>query len=192
MKTLTLLARSAVCLAIVILPAVVKADTLGKTHTAGLGWIGAYLTGTDNEVTVAGVIRDGPADKAGLRAGDVVAKADDKTVRSPAELSAIVRDRAAGRDLSLRVRRDGREETVTVKVAERPDWFAPPGPAWPGRGWLRGNPQGEWRWEWPPKGGGDSDTMDRLQKQFDKLRKQLDELREKFEKHLSSKEPSRI
>ncbi|MBI5684266.1 MAG: PDZ domain-containing protein [Verrucomicrobia bacterium] len=190
MKTLTLLKHSIACLAILILPAIADAGP-GKSPKNPPGWIGAFLSGADDGVKVSGVVRDGPADIAGLRAGDLVTDANGKSVRSPGELSCLVRDTAISKEIALRVRRSGEEKTMTVKVAEWPDWFSSPGTPWPSSGWMR---HGEWRWEWPPKSWMESGAAQRLQMEMDKLRKQLDELRNKLEKHLSdkTKEPSHI
>jgi hypothetical protein len=187
------LAHSIACLAIAILPAIADVAP-GQSRKVPPGWIGAFLVGADDGVKVNGVVRDGPADKAGLRAGDLITDAGGKAVRSPAELSGILRDTAVGKEMALRFRRGDEEKHTTVKVGEWPEWFSDAGSVWPGHGWLQRGPKGEWRWEWPPKSWTPPEMSDRLQRQLDKLNKQLDDLREKLEKHLSEKkkEPSRI
>ncbi len=190
MKTLSLLTHPIACLALILLPVTAHAEPGAPSRNPD-AWIGAFLSGADDGVKVSGVVRDSPADKAGLRAGDLVTDASGKAVRSPGELSGIVRDTGVGKEVALRVRRSGEEKTLTIKVGEWPDWFSSPGAPWPGGGWMR---HGEWRWEWPPKSWTESGVAQRLQKEMEKLRKEMQELREKLEKHLTDKkkEPSRI
>ncbi len=189
MKMSALFKYSLACIVLIVLPAIASEKHPGS-HQDIPGWIGAFLCGTDDGVKINGVIRDGPADQAGLRAGDVVFEAAGKSVRSPAQLTGIVRDTAVGNEIALRVRRSGDEKSMTVKVGKWPEWFSGFDPAWPGHGWPPGAPHGDWRLEWPPKSRMDSKAADHLQKQMDALRKQMENLREKLEKHLSCKQPN--
>ncbi|MGI5349014.1 trypsin-like peptidase domain-containing protein [Streptomyces sp. CA-250714] len=65
------------------------------------------------------VVRGGPADKAGLKAGDVVTKVGDKLVTSGEELIVRIRSHRPGEKLELTVRRggpDGAQRTVRVTL----------------------------------------------------------------------------
>ena len=57
---------------------------------------------------------DGPADDAGLRAGDVVLAFDGKPVSAGGELVVAIRARAVGEKVTLTIRRDGSERDVTM------------------------------------------------------------------------------
>jgi putative serine protease PepD len=57
---------------------------------------------------------DGPADDAGLRAGDVVLAFDGKPVSEGGELVVAIRARAVGEKVTLTIRRDGSERDVTM------------------------------------------------------------------------------
>ena len=59
----------------------------------------------------------GPAEKAGIRPGDVVLAVDGLPVSAPEELVVQVRAKAVGETVVLTVRRDGRTEKVTVTLA---------------------------------------------------------------------------
>jgi putative serine protease PepD len=63
------------------------------------------------------VTPDGPADVAGVRPGDVILAVDATPVTAPEELIVQVRARAVGESLTLTVRRDGREQRITVVLA---------------------------------------------------------------------------
>ncbi|MBM6400828.1 S1C family serine protease [Phycicoccus sonneratiae] len=60
------------------------------------------------------VSRGGPADKAGLRAGDVIVAFEGKPVSDDGELVVKIRARKVGDSVKLTVRRDGNERDVTM------------------------------------------------------------------------------
>lgn len=61
-----------------------------------------------------------PAASAGLRSGDVIVEFDGKRVMSPKQLTEMVADTPVGKPTQLKYVRDGRAETATVKLGERP------------------------------------------------------------------------
>lgn len=67
-------------------------------------------------VLVTAVTPDGPAAKAGVKAGDVVLELDGKKTESGADLRRAVRDAEAGRKLSLKLQREGRPLDVEVEL----------------------------------------------------------------------------
>lgn len=66
---------------------------------------------------IKNVTDDGPADKAGIREGDVVKKVADRQVRDAAELTVAVRGHDVGDVVPFTLVRDDRELTVDVKLA---------------------------------------------------------------------------
>ena len=77
-------------------------------------------------VYVTKLIDDSPADKAGLKSGDVIIKAGDRDVATMEELQSILSKRQAGEELVLTVKRnDGRgeykEETIKVTLGAKKD-----------------------------------------------------------------------
>ncbi|HKP87821.1 MAG TPA: PDZ domain-containing protein, partial [Blastocatellia bacterium] len=63
---------------------------------------------------------DSPAAKAGLRSGDVITEFEGKPVKTPAQLTELVADTPVGRPAQLKFVRDGRVQTTTVNLGERP------------------------------------------------------------------------
>jgi serine protease Do len=61
-----------------------------------------------------------PAAKAGLRSGDVIVEFDGKPVKSAKQLTEIVADTPVGKVTQLKYVRDGRAQTATISLAERP------------------------------------------------------------------------
>ncbi|TDC17083.1 S1C family serine protease [Actinomadura bangladeshensis] len=62
------------------------------------------------------VIKGGPADKAGLKPGDVITKIDDKPIEDATDLIAQIRSRAPGDRITVTYERDGREGTVQLTL----------------------------------------------------------------------------
>lgn len=66
---------------------------------------------------IASISPDSPAEKSGLKVGDVVSSLDGKTVKDPRELAVRVASITPGTDAKLIVLRDGVKKELTVKVA---------------------------------------------------------------------------
>ncbi len=83
----------------------------------------AGLRGQDIEIgaKLTDVTKDGPADKAGLRVGDVVLAVDDATVHSYNGLMAEIRKHAAGDKAMFELSRNRRSEYVEVQFEKRPE-----------------------------------------------------------------------
>ena len=67
---------------------------------------------------VSMVENDGPAAKAGLTAGDVILGVNGRPIERYGELSGTIAAMKPGADASLQVWRDGKQQTIPVKVVE--------------------------------------------------------------------------
>ena len=76
---------------------------------------------------VNSVEKGGPAEKAGVESGDIILKADGKTVNSSSELPRIITQVKPGAKIVLQVWRKGATKDLTVTVAELKDEEAPSG-----------------------------------------------------------------
>ena len=70
-------------------------------------------------VKVAGVTPGSPAEKAGLKEGDVLLALDGKEIADLKAYSAMLRELSPGQAVKLRLRRDGVEQEVGVTVVQR-------------------------------------------------------------------------
>lgn len=70
----------------------------------------------DGGVLVTEVDADGPAGKAGLKAGDVIVRFGGKAVKDGRDLHDALRDAEAGSTATIGVQRDGRSMDLSVKI----------------------------------------------------------------------------
>ncbi len=97
----------------------VEAETLGSQ-------LAGYF-GVKDGVLVRAVLENTPAQKAGIRAGDVITKVDGMAVTAPAELSAAVRTASAKKTYAIELTRDRKPVTVSVTVEDRSEQGIPRG-----------------------------------------------------------------
>ena len=69
---------------------------------------------------IAEVTPGSPGDHAGLKAGDIVKEFDGKPVTNSLRLQLMVAEKAPGSEVTLKVIRQGKEQTLTVKLGELP------------------------------------------------------------------------
>ena len=96
------------------------------------GWLGiepqdmtadlAHAFGLDQAtgVIIAGMMRDGPAAKAGLRVGDIVQTFNGKPVEDTPRLLARIAATTPGDTIELGIYRNGKQQTIKVQAAMRP------------------------------------------------------------------------
>ncbi len=73
-----------------------------------------------NGVLVAEALPDGPAEKAGLKPGDVIVQVGSQRVWEVKDLQRVVRHMAVGDEVTLAILRDGDRLTVPIRVALMP------------------------------------------------------------------------
>lgn len=93
----------------------------------------ADFFGVKDGVLVKSVVRNSAAEKAGLKAGDVIVKVDDSKVTSPREITSVLRSNRNKNSFTLTVVRNKKEMPVTVTLPDRNGQaipaLAPPSPA---------------------------------------------------------------
>jgi serine protease Do len=68
---------------------------------------------------IAEVFEGDPADKAGLKAGDIITEVNGKKIKTSHELLMIVADFHVGETVEIKVLHEGQEKTFHVTIAER-------------------------------------------------------------------------
>ena len=74
----------------------------------------------DKGALVGDVSKGGPAQAAGIQNGDVVVAVDGKPVEGVRELQLMVAAKPPGTEVNVKLLRDGKEKSVSVKLGERP------------------------------------------------------------------------
>ena len=71
-------------------------------------------------VEVTRIAPDSPAEKAGIKTGDVVVQYNGQRVEGMDQFSRMVRETPAGREVKIGIVRNGAPQTVTAKIVSRP------------------------------------------------------------------------
>ena len=96
------------------------ADDIIDTGALHRGWIGVVPDEhEDGGVGLRSVVAGGPADRAGLTAGDRVVSIDDVTVSTADDVVLEIRSRRPGDQVTLAIRRDGDDRRVELTVSEQ-------------------------------------------------------------------------
>lgn len=74
-------------------------------------------------VLVSEVVEGSPADKAGLEAGDIIVKVDDKEIESASNLTAVIRSYEPKSKVKIKVVRDGKKKSFDATLDEAENRF---------------------------------------------------------------------
>jgi serine protease Do len=95
------------------------------------GWLGVGIQPLNDDLArkfglkdtkgalVGNVIKGNPAEQAGIKAGDVIVEYDGKPVESDRDVVSLVGATAVGREVAVKVIRNGKEQVLHVKVAKK-------------------------------------------------------------------------
>lgn len=122
----------------------------------GDGFLGVYAENISREnmgryhmnqvrgVGVTRIVKDSPAEKAGLRQDDVILRIDGENITSVRKLNRIVSELAPDQSVKITVSRGGSEQDITATIGKRSNTnFA--------ADIFKGQPK-IWKWEREPKG----------------------------------------
>lgn len=113
-------------------------DGLVKDGQVTRGWIGVepndlspelaetFETKTQSGVIITGVLQNGPAAKAGIRPGDIIASVGDRAVTDVTQLLSVVASLKPGVAAPFQIERKGQKLTVEVTPGVRPRPKLPP------------------------------------------------------------------
>ncbi len=95
------------------------------------GWLGVLIANVDEDLAmgfglestngalVSDVVDGSPAEKAGLKDGDIILKVDDKDITSSDHLTMIIGSKMPDEKVKLKVWRDNKMKDITVTLGER-------------------------------------------------------------------------
>ncbi len=107
-------------------------EQIVKTGTVTRGWIGvevqeisppiaeSFKLGSTRGALIAGVLRGGPADKAGVKPGDVLVEIEGKPVADPTAMLNLVAALPPGASAKVRLKRQGADVDANILVGRRP------------------------------------------------------------------------
>lgn len=96
------------------------------------GWLGVSMQDMTEESSeslnaeqisgplVASVLKDGPADKAGIKPGDILIAVESQPVKNSAEILNLVAALAPGKTVNVAVMRNKEKKSIPIKVGVRP------------------------------------------------------------------------
>jgi len=95
------------------------------------GWLGVAIQDLNEDmaeyygledkkgVFVADVFEGDPADKAGIKAKDIILEVNGEKIKTSRQLTSMIAGIPVGESASIKILRDGKEKTVKVKIAKR-------------------------------------------------------------------------
>ena len=94
------------------------------------GWLGVMIQKVNQDLAdqfhmerpigalVGEVAPDGPADKAGIKSGDIIVEYGDREISQMNMLPALVAQTAVGKKVAVTFFRDGKKQTLTVEIGK--------------------------------------------------------------------------
>ena len=95
-------------------------------------WVGIYMRDVDEKiaayldlplaegVVITDVVKDSPAERAGLRKYDIIKEVDNNKFKSSGEVADWVQKKKIGEEVALLIFRDGKNLSIKLKIKERP------------------------------------------------------------------------
>jgi serine protease Do len=103
-------------------------DQLTRNKSVSRGWLGVSIMDFKDQgdtgdkpvqgVYVEDVFKDEPAQKAGIKPGDIIYQIGDKKIETSRDLKIIIAGSAVGEKVDVHVLRDGKEKNIKVKLGE--------------------------------------------------------------------------
>ena len=97
----------------------VKGEQIGKPMKPAAATIGVVFDSKADTATLEELTEDGPADKAGLKAGDTITEFDGKTVSTPDDIRAILRKKKPGDEVEIVIKRGAKTMSMTLTLGKR-------------------------------------------------------------------------
>ena len=102
----------------------VTRGSIGIRFNQGLSGAVNRVYGFKNGVLVQQIVRGGPADKAGLKAGDIITTVDGRGIKDGDDLVNEITSRRPGSSIRLGYQRDGKQMDTTATIGDLDKVFA--------------------------------------------------------------------
>jgi len=82
------------------------------------GWLGVQMDFKDGKVQIVQVVKNSPAEKAGIRKGDFIKKINGKTIKDTGEVVKIVREFKPEQEVKMELTRENTPQSALVVIGE--------------------------------------------------------------------------
>lgn len=108
------------CYAIPIKRVIKIVEQLKKYGKVKRGWLGVYIAYNkkDGSQIVDSVVKDSPADNAGIKKRDIIISIDSKRIKENKDITNIVKALSPGKVVKIEVKRDKKSKVLKVKIGE--------------------------------------------------------------------------
>ncbi len=93
----------------------------GSRTTTNRGYLGVRRAENSDEAVVDSLIKDGAAEKGGIKVGDKIIEFDGQAIKNFTELQLAIRKKKARDRVSVKVLRDGKEHLLRVRLGADPN-----------------------------------------------------------------------
>lgn len=106
------------------------AEQLKTKGTVSRGWLGVAIQNVDQDLAtsfglenptgalVSNIVEDSPAEKAGIKTGDIILSFNGKKINKSSALPPMVGTVVAGTKVDIEILRKGKQKTLTAKIGE--------------------------------------------------------------------------
>ncbi len=99
-------------------------SVIGQSIEQVKPWLGISIESKPNGVSIIQAIQGTPAEKAGLKTGDLIKKVDSVSVKEPKELIGYIQSKGVGYEVLVEFEREKKPMKLSIKLEARPDEFA--------------------------------------------------------------------
>ncbi len=104
-------------------PEIPEMPEMPEREFSGRPWLGVTFMSTAEGAQISQIVPGSPADEAGVRVGDIIAKVDGRAVTLSRPLSDVVSRYGPGDQVELTILRNGEEIELDVVLGSRPGYM---------------------------------------------------------------------
>lgn len=103
-----------------VIYAIIDCENIGKGPAPFAAFLGAVGTDVDGKARITQIMPKSPAEKAGVKVGDILVSVGEKKLGGFDELLEILRKKKIGEKISLNIQRGDQSKSVTAELTGRP------------------------------------------------------------------------
>ncbi len=101
-------------------PAYAETDRRFRIRRQMTAFMGVTLADRGEDVVISGTVPDGPADRSGVREGDLLRRLGDRRIGRSSDVLETLRERSPGDTVNVVVEREGRRTELPIELGKRP------------------------------------------------------------------------